>query len=312
MSSTHSFLYFLRLQTFHQPLAEMESQAFFGVEIEEDQRFIISKEKIDISHAAFIQWGGRILAEAASLEELCTKVREQQIIFERARVLHPSAGLHPKVIQEDLFTLLEEVTGTFDLSNPQELYALTRDHDKWYFVSIHSSCSKKWFRHKKKPATFSSALNSITARTIINCLQSAGPSFLDCGCGSGSVTLEACDSGLEVTAIDRHQQAIDMTRENLLHFNFKARLELSSLDKWKETHDSAVIDFPYGHFCKRDEQEESEMLQQLYPLVKEVVFIASTDLSAQMQQIGYQILKQKVMKYPNVTRHIIHARAGRV
>ena len=154
-------------------------------------------------------------------------------------------------------------------------------------------------------------MNAISARVAVNLLKDAGPNFLDCGCGSGSITLEACHSGLNVTAIDRSSQAVSMTKENLEFFNYSARVYHSELSNWTNVHDSAVIDFPYGFSCTRDEKDELRSLELLFPLVKQSVFFSSTDLTPQMKKIGYRILNQKVMKYPNVIRHIIHARAGR-
>ena len=311
MSQNPSFLYLFRLQEFYHPLADLECQAFLKQGLAYDQRFVLSPLKVDITHSAFIDWAGEILSQAPSLKELCSKVELLQLQVDQARVEYPTAGMHPAVCQDDLFEVLEFIDGTFNLKNPEERYALTRDNNTWYFVKITSSHSSKFLKHRQKPATFSSALNAITARTAINCLVEAGPNFLDCGCGSGSVTLEACDSGMNVTAIDRSSQATGMTRTNLKHFGYQARVVDSDLMNWNELHDSAIIDFPYGFSCKRDEEDEIKNIHHLYPLVKQVIFIASSDLSPLMNEIGYQILNLKVMKYPNVTRHIIHATAGR-
>ena len=306
-----SFLYLFRFQEFHYPLADLESQALLKQSINIAQRFVTSQEKVDVTRSAFIDWGIEILASGNTLKELCDHLKLLKIEVHQARVEYPSAGLHPDVTKEHLFEVLEFVEGNFNLKHPEERYALTRDHHLWYFGKIHSSHSSKFLKHRQKPATFSSALNAITARTIINCLLDAGNNFLDCGCGSGSVTLEACDSNLQVTAIDRSYQAVGMTRENVAHFGYEARIEQKDLMDWSEKHDSAVIDFPYGFSCKRDEEDEIKNIHHLFPLVKQVVFIASSDLSPLMTEIGYQILNQKVMKYPNVTRYIIHAKAGR-
>ena len=311
MSPKPIFLYLFRFQQFHHPLADLESQALLKQAIKPDQRFVTSHKKVDVTRSAFIDWGIEIFASGKTLQELCDRLKPLEIEVQQARVEYPSAGLHPDVTKEDLFEVLEFVEGDFNLKHPQERYVLTRDHNLWYFGKIHSSHSAKFLKHRQKPATFSSALNAATARTVINCLLDAGSNFLDCGCGSGSVTLEACDSGLQVTAIDRSYQAIGMTRENVAHFGYEARIEQKDLMDWNERHDSAVIDFPYGFSCKRDEEDEIKNIHHLFPLVKEVVFIASSDLTPLMTEIGYQILNQKVMKYPNVTRYIIHAKAGR-
>ena len=304
-------LYFLKLQDFHLPLAELESLSYFGFEISPAQRFVLSDKEVDISDSAFFDWGGKILVKADSYEQYLEAMAEAQITVCDARIETPSAGNHPKVQKDVLFEVLEHIEGTFDLSQPKERYAICRDHDSWYFVKIFSEKSNRMFEHSKKPATFSSALNATSARVAVNILKNAGSDFLDCGCGSGSITLEACHSGLNVFAIDRSAHAVSMTETNLKHFNYTAELYNKELKDWNKKHDSAVIDFPYGFSCTRDEEEELQSLSLLFPLVYQSVFFSSTDLCPQMEAIGYQIIKHKVMKYPNVTRHIIHAVAGR-
>ncbi len=309
--TSHKYLYFLKLQHFYQPLAELETFKFFTEELVADQRIITNNTKSDITDAVFIDFGAEILAQAATLGELRLKVKELQVTIHQGKVLTPTAGLHPEVKTEDLFQILEFVEGTFNLNKPEELYALVRDHDYWYFSKVFTTKSNNFYKHSKKPFTFSSALNAMSARAAVNLLSDVGPDFLDCGCGSGSVTLEACDSGLNVFAIDRHHQPIEMTGKNLKHFNYTAHLELRDLKDWKQKVDSAIIDFPYGFACHRDEADEKMSLKALFPLTKQVVFFASSDLTAIMEDIGYRIIKTKVMDYPNVTRHIIYAYAGR-
>ncbi|WDE96000.1 methyltransferase [Lentisphaera profundi] len=311
MNNKHTNIYFLKLQEFYHPLAELESSSFFGFEIERDQRFVFSEKKVDISDSAFFDWGAEILVQENDFEQFLETIKNAEFSLCEGRIETPSAGNHPKVNKDVLFQVLEYIEGSFNLNSPKERYAICRDHDNWYFVKIFSEKSNRLFEHSKKPATFSSALNSISARVAINLLKNAGNNFLDCGCGSGSLSLEACHSGLKVTAIDRSAQAVSMTEENLAYFNYSAELHHKELKDWTKTHDSAVIDFPYGFSCARDEEEELQNLHLLFPLVYQSVFFSSTDLSPQMKAIGYQIIKHKVMKYPNVTRHIIYALAGR-
>ncbi|MDD7985696.1 RsmD family RNA methyltransferase [Lentisphaera marina] len=311
MTSPAKNIYFLKLQEFYLPLAELESQSFFGFEISSDQRFVFSNEQVDISDSAFFDWGGEIIIQESNFEAYLEALKNAQVQVCDARIETPSAGKHPKIKKDVLFEVLEYIEGTFNLSQPKERYAICRDHENWYFVKIFTEKLNRMFEHSKKPATFSSALNSISARVAINILKSAGPEFLDCGCGSGSLTLEACYSGLKTTAIDRSAQAISMTSENLKHFNYSAEVHNKELKDWTSKHDSAVIDFPYGFSCTRDEEDELQNLSLLFPLVYQSVFFSSTDLRPQMEAIGYQIVNHKVMKYPNVTRHIIHAIAGR-
>ena len=90
-----------------------------------------------------------------------------------ARIETPTAGKHPKVPKESLFAVLEQIEGSFNLSKPVERYAICRDHNKWFFVKIFTAKSNRMYQHSKKPATFSSALNAISARVAVNLLKDA-------------------------------------------------------------------------------------------------------------------------------------------
>ena len=139
MIQNPSFLYLFRFQQFHHPLADLESQALLKQEIKTDQRFVTSHTKVDVTRAAFIDWGIQILASGKTLQELCAHLKPLNIEVHQARVEYPSAGLHPDVSKEDLFEVLEFIEGNFNLKHPQERYALTRDHELWYFGKVHSS-----------------------------------------------------------------------------------------------------------------------------------------------------------------------------
>ncbi len=118
-------LYFLKLQDFHLPLAELESLSFFGFEISPEQRFVLSDKEVDISDSAFFDWGGKILIKADSYEQYLESMAEAQINVCDARIETPSAGNHPKVKKDVLFEVLEHTEGSTHSLRPILLFSFS-------------------------------------------------------------------------------------------------------------------------------------------------------------------------------------------
>ena len=292
------------------PLVELEFLALFGEELQYDQRHYYSDTLIDVTNSAFIYSVIEIILKKDSLEGIQQKIATAMPPLDDFRFDRTSIGTYPEVRRRDVFSLfpfLDEVEGAPNINNPKHIFELTRDHEgNWLFGKQVSAQDKKYLEHKQKPRTFSSALSSHFACALVSSLKPAGNKFLDACSGTGTVLLEACHAGLDVTGLDVNENMLEICQANIEHFGYQAKLTLEDSSKHQGTYNSAIIDFPYGFSCSRDLDNEHAIISNLVDKVDKAIFLTGEDQNEIFLQNGYTILYSNSMKYKNLDRYICY------
>lgn len=193
-----------------------------------------------------------------------------------------------------------------DLQHPQQRFLLVTQPGKLWFGAILTEGQHDYRLHDGKPYRTSSSLPSRLARAAVNLVIPPAHSILDPFCGIGSILLEAAALGLAAYGLDLNKKMVGMTRRNLAHFNYRGEIELGDAAACSRQADAIVTDLPYGRLLERDESRLSSILQHLISLAPQAVYIAEDNLTAILEQAGYQELRLMVVQKRHGMSRYIH------
>ncbi|NQZ58035.1 MAG: hypothetical protein HRT88_11305 [Lentisphaeraceae bacterium] len=306
------YLYILKLHHEDQQLFELEQKYFFHRE-NKDERYFLSDDDFHLEETTFGEAQIEILASSEDFNDLGEQLRATLPTLLEAKIEAKTIGFLPKCGFQDILRLLPYIKVHANLKNPQNIYVLTRTENHWFFGKKISSSSNAWVNHRKKPLTMSSAIPHILARTMVFTLKSMGcKTFIDYCCGSGTFLIEASSIGLQCTGTDSNENMCDMSIANLKHFSYKAAIEVADATKFSQKTDGAVVDFPYGFSCARDESEEDKIIANVSKHADISVFVCGQDLTHKFTERGLEIIEQTIIPAVNVKRHIFFIRKANV
>lgn len=162
---------------------------------------------------------------------------------------------------------------------------------------------KLFERTEKVPIT----KEEVRAITISKLRLKEGFTAIDVGCGSGSLTVEICNQirGAKAYAIDFDENAVELTRQNLSRFGFKAEVILSdaqdALPKLPQVN-SIVIGGTWGNTRKIIEMGISKLLTNGRLVVNTILIESaydalSTIYSANLEEVDVtQVMISKSRK----------------
>ncbi|MFL6517761.1 MAG: TRM11 family SAM-dependent methyltransferase [Bacillus sp. (in: firmicutes)] len=269
--------------------------------------------KIDPSRSPFIKERIKMLYEAESLEDLYSQVETLQLNgatfkvnyvkntgqsksekegFEKRRAIERELGLH--------------LTGKADLRQPDRLFGVMNVNGNWIFGEYVKS-EAIWFRHQKKPNSYSTALNTRVARAVVNIAipNPNGIKAIDPCCGIGTVLVEARSMGIDMVGSDRNQLILPGARENLVYFGLIGEINLRDMRDITNHYDVAIIDLPYNLCSVITLEEQLEMLQSARRFANRVVFVTVESIDEILIKAGFLIIDRAVAKKGVFIREVI-------
>ena len=261
-----------------------------------------------IPQAAYVSLGLLRIAFGTTLEALTTELIQQSFCADRFRIecisFMEKAPAHQ---QGAILAVADAIDGAPDLSHPLRRFQIIIAEGGFYLTEILVEAERTYQRHNAKPYRTSSSLPSQLARALVN-LTYPARSILDPCCGTGSILLEACATGVKAIGIDRNPKMAGMTRRNLLHFGYEAVVQREDAAQCSLTADAIVTDLPYGRFLTNDEVNIRTILNHMTALAPMGVYLAEQDISAWLLEAGYhQVDIYHVRKRAGMIRFIHRA-----
>lgn len=264
-----------------------------------------------VSRAAFVQMGLRVVARAASFDELVREVSAASFEADRWRVdLHDPSGRSHIGGTAAAIVMADVIDFGPDLRDPQHHFFVIPTNDEWLFAEVAVTADGGFRLHDDKPWTTSSSLDSRFSRGLVNLVPQAR-SMLDPCCGAGSIVLEAAAMGMRTFGVDWKPAMVGMTTQNLAHFGYAATIEQADSRTFEfGAVDAVVTDLPYGHAIDADEGTIRAILENCARVAPRGVFVAPADFSLWLSAAGYvDIDVVTVMKRRGFTRWIHSARS---
>jgi len=305
------YAYILVVPQSHDELARAEFHAFTGCETA--SRIGLASAAIDISRAAFISTCIHIIAQGASLEELCADISAKGLTWEGFRIENfcPSEKLKFTSL-EPVIAVADAITGRPDLSHPSVRLGLIATPDLWALGPIISEYAFDWPAHEKRPYFYSGSLPTRFARAMVNLVASPGDTLIDPCCGVGVALIEALAIGVNAVGCDVNPKLVGRTVDNLRALGLPQRVFVADATRLTGSYDAAVLDLPYGRNVSHGDELYTDLLRTLGTIARRIAVVAARDLSAELSDnLGLRVLRHiQVPKSNNLVRHL-HLTAAR-
>ncbi|WP_040205841.1 TRM11 family SAM-dependent methyltransferase [Neobacillus jeddahensis] len=292
-------------------LCALEMRSIFG---SESQGSILESHiKIDPSRSPFIKERISVIFEEESLQDLLEQVETLPLNGATFKVIFVKNGGRTKTETEGFEnrrTIEKElglhINGEADLHQPDCLFGVMNVNGRWVFGDYLKSESV-WFRHQKKPHSYSTALSTRVARAVVNIAipDPIGIKAIDPCCGIGTVLVEALSMGIDIEGSDRNHLILDGARNNIYHFGLFGEVKLADIRDIKDHYDVAIIDLPYNLCSVITPQDQLDMLQSARRFAKKVVVVTVEPIDEILVKAEFVISDRAVAKKGLFTREVI-------
>lgn len=261
-----------------------------------------------IERAAYVHNGLRVIAMAATLDDLVEVVTSRSFDADRFRIEvdDPTGRIEPTT-HDVVVRLADALPFDPDLDDPLHRFGVVVSAEHWFFGEFVAASDASYRPHEDKPWTTSSSLDSRFSRALVNLVPEAR-SILDPCCGAGSIVVEAASLGLGTIGVDWKPAMAGMTRENLAHFGLTASIIHADTRSVVQPVDAVVTDLPYGYAIDADAEVTRAILDRCVANAPLGVFVASADITPWLTAAGYgRVEMWTVTKREGFTRFVHRA-----
>ncbi len=287
----YSYIYSFNYDYHNSNLCKLESRQIF--EKEEKNNMLFSNIKIDPSISPFIKNRFEIRSSYEGYSKLLKNIKRENIQMEGFKVEYlildgDATGYRDRL--EKLRDIGYSIEGESNYYTPSITYAICHHKGIWHF-GVLIKHNTDWYKHKKKPCSFSSSINMDIAKTLVSIASQGNKTnqLLDACCGVGTVMLEACIAGFNIEGCDINWKACKSTRENLGHYNYTAKVYRSDIKDLDKKYDAAIIDLPYNLYTYSNDAIILNIIESAAKLAPRIVIVSNSDVESLIKQSGLKI-----------------------
>lgn len=310
-SQNHEFIYTYVRHGDEYDLCQLEMRSFFG--IDSTSNVLKSPIQIDPSRSPFMKERLEVLFEASSWVELVKKAEQFEMNGSTFKVLSMNTielNSTDKIEHKERRKLEREIglqiNGKPDLFHPESVFGFLVLNGRWYFGKYEESESI-WFRHQKKPHSYSTALSTRVARAIANIAvpNPDGLKVIDPCCGIGNVLVEALSMDIDIVGRDINPLVIEPAKENIAHFGLSGNVVAGPIADVSETYDVAIIDMPYNIFSEATPEDQLDILRQARRIAHRVIVVTIDTIDHMIEEVGFSIIDRCEAKKGLFVRQVI-------
>ena len=289
LHKTH--IYSFKYDYHHNDLCKLESRQLF--EAEEKNELLFSNIKIDPSISPFIKSRFDVLLTSVSYKDLLQSIKNENIHMDDFKVEYLVLDGDSTEYPERLNKLKDvgfSIEGDPDYKNPSIIYSICKYNHIWYFGVLIKN-DNTWKEHKKKPHSFSNSIAMDVAKTLVS-IGSKGNKeikLLDACCGVGTVILEACISGFNITGCDINPKSSIHTEKNLAHFDYTAKIYNEDIKDHSKKYDVAIIDLPYNLYSHSDDTNTLKIISSTAKLSDRIIIVSIVNIEPIINTAGLKV-----------------------
>jgi len=303
------YMYNVNFQTYEDTLWAIESRALFGRDFSE--KVFFSDRAVNPSVSPFIKNRVEIHYKAKSFDELVACVEKDESIAKDFIIKYiklesgdPYAASR-KDLCKDLGSKFKEYP---NFEAPSIVFAVFTYNDQWYFGVLKKN-DGLWRQHNDRPHTFSNSLKINMAKVLINVAGQGdtNKTIVDPCCGAGTVLLEGCYAGHEMTGSDINYKMFKSAEKNLAYFGYRANLKHRPIQEIEEHFDCSIVDLPYGLYSKTSSEAQQSIIEHAKRISDRTVIVSSEDIVHMLNEVGLTIVDScEIIKSVNrkFTRYI--------
>lgn len=288
----NKYLYSYGYDTYESALCKLESKCLFSKE--EKNKILFSDIKADPSTSAFIKKRLEIISFSDDYDGLIREVKKEGLSLQGFKIEYLILEGDTIVYDERLKKMRAIaycIEGMPDYYNPIITYGICHYAGVWYFgVLVKNSFA--WHQHKQKPHSYSNSISAGIAKALVNIAAIANKekTLLDACCGAGTIMLEACFAGNNITGCDLNAKMCLAARENLSHFNYMATVQHSDIKDINERYDTAIVDLPYNLFTSATDDDIIHIIEATAKITNRMVIVSNADITNLINNQGFKIL----------------------
>lgn len=277
-------------------LCRLEMRSFFGEDV--PANVLKSSIQVEPSRSPFIKERLEISFVADSWTELVQKAKQFdtgsttfKVHCMNTMALNTTEKLSHDKRQKREREIGLQIKGEPDLFHPETIYGFAEVDKKWYF-GVYRESESIWFRHQKKPHSYSTALSTRVARAVANIAvpNPNGVKVIDPCCGIGNVLVEALSMDMDIVGRDINPLVIEPALENIAYFGLVGEVTVGPIAEVDALYDVAIIDMPYNIFSAATPEDQLDILQHARRIAKKVVVVTIETIDHMMDEVGFTIV----------------------
>ena len=287
----HNYLYSFNYDYHLHEICKLESRQIFSSEIKD--KLLFSDIQVDPSISAFIKNRLDIISSSKDFNDLLETIKGKDLRLNGFNVEYISLNgdtTDRSERRKKIKAIGYCIYGYPEFKAPSVTYATCQYAGLWYF-GILTKHENDWYKHKKKPHSFSNSIDMEIAKTLVS-IASKGDktnTLLDACCGVGTVLLEAYCAGFSIAGCDISPKAAKYSRLNLAHYQYNARVYCTDIEDHPITYDAAIIDLPYNIYAVSDEETTRNIIHSSAKLVSRLVIVSIVDIQTIIEDAGLKI-----------------------
>lgn len=293
------YIYVANYPPYEKELYKMEMKSLFKNDIEE--KYFFSDIWVNPSRSPFIKEALKVIYEGDSVEEICNKIKEENLSYDDFKVVYVKAEEKNTTYEERLSSLRAVgfvITGEPDIHNPRVRIGISKVGNRWYFGEYEKN-DFEWHINDKKPYSYSNSLGIKLARALVNIAggNDVNIKMVDPCCGVGTVVIEGVSMGFNIKGFDINKQICSNARRNLEFFGYNDVVKGMDIKDIEEKFDVAIIDLPYGLFTPIRPSEQMDIINSARKIADKLILVTFEDMDEFVYNAGFKIIDRcKVSK----------------
>ncbi|MGL5353150.1 MAG: TRM11 family SAM-dependent methyltransferase, partial [Clostridium sp.] len=267
-----------------------------------------TKKYVDPSRSPFIKESIKVIYSDVKLEAIVEKIVENKLAYEDFKVIYIKIEGGDIGYNDRLRSLREiglVVTGQSEMYNPKVTLGVTNFNGRWIF-GLYEKNDFEWYKHDKKPYSYSNSLTLRMARTLVNIAAGNNMecSIIDPCCGIGTVVIEALSMGFNIKGYEINKSIASNAKKNLEFLNLNQVITTGDMHTIEEKFDVGIVDIPYGIFTHTTLKEQTDIIVTSRRIAKKVIIVTFEEMEDLIISCGFNIVKKCTLKKGNFIRYI--------
>jgi tRNA G10 N-methylase Trm11 len=300
------FLYSYICHEEEESLCRMELRALFKAYPE--ARYILNQRGIDPSRSAFLKQRIEVWIRSDSLQKIEQFAAEIDLTGQTFKVIYVDTE-RAEINYEQKRSIEKRIgfklRGKAEMRKPELQFGICCIKGVWMFGPLVEQ-EAIWLKHQKKPHNYSMALNTRTARALVN-IAAPDPldvQMIDPCCGIGTVLIEALSMGISILGYDINPLAVVGARKNLQHFGYPDVVKIKDIADVMQCFDTLVLDMPYNLYSKISREEQKALLVHARRLTKKAVIVSMEPIETVLRETGFSLTDQCELRKGRFTRNV--------
>lgn len=235
--------------------------------------------------------GGRVLASAPTLDELCVETRALRLVTTRFAVEARCVPRRRKGSTVAKTRIADCIDGDVSVDHPLARFLVVSSSRGFRLLADGEAAPGEadWLGASHKPHNYVVAVPVRIAKAMLNLTARPGDSVLDPFCGTGTIPLLAAWAGHPSFGSDISPACVGRAAENLAHFGVTATLVRADARTVEQTADCIVTNLPYGVYSHLAPEALRAVLRNLRRLARRVTLVTSCRLEDVLRDEGFEV-----------------------